>query len=65
VLRIPRSADLQQVGATLVDLEQHTIAGSVTQEARVYNGRYEIVRHIANRPAEVIHFDEVHWKTAE
>lgn len=36
VLRILRGADLEQVAETLVDLEQHEVAGAVTEEARAY-----------------------------
>jgi len=36
VLRIVQSADLQQVGATLAELERHALAGAVTEEARTY-----------------------------
>lgn len=36
VLRILRSADLQEVGATLRGLEGHAVAGTVTREARKY-----------------------------
>jgi thioredoxin reductase (NADPH) len=42
--------------------------GLLTSRWFIENGRFhaqQIVRHIANRPAERIKFDEVHWKTAE
>ena len=42
--------------------------GLLTNKWFIENGRFharQIARHIANRPAEAIRFDEVHWKTAE
>ena len=46
-----------------------TVCGGLqTNRWFIENGRFharQIVRHIANRPAEIIRFDEVHWKTAE
>jgi thioredoxin reductase (NADPH) len=46
-----------------------TVCGGLqTNRWFIENGRFharQIVRHIAHRPTETIHFDEVHWKTAE
>lgn len=42
--------------------------GLLTNKWFIENGRFhaqQIVRHIANRPAEAMRFDQVHWKTAE
>jgi hypothetical protein len=36
ILRILQAGDLRQLGATLVGLERHVVAGPVTQEARLY-----------------------------
>jgi hypothetical protein len=35
VLRILRGSDLRQIGSTLVELQQHPVAGAVTREARI------------------------------
>jgi thioredoxin reductase (NADPH) len=42
--------------------------GLLTSRWFIENGRFharQLVKHIANRPAERIDFDRVHWKTAE